>query len=150
MSITSTTPNYLLSVLTNKCPRCREGYLFKGTNAYDLKNVVEMNEECPVCKQPTEIEPGFYYGTSYVSYALAVAFLVAFFVAWYVLIGFSIDDNRLFWCLGSSIVGIVLLQPLLMRLSRSMWLSWFVKFDADWKNHPLTQPERMIKETSKN
>ena len=104
-----------------------------------------MNEECPVCKQPTEIEVGFYYGTSYVSYALGVAFMVAFFVAWYVIIGFSIDDNRLFWCLGSSIACMVLLQPLLMRLSRSMWLSWFVKYDADWKNHKLKHTERMIK-----
>ena len=139
------TPSYLVSVLTNKCPRCREGYLFKSTNAYDLKNTVEMNVECPVCKQPTEIEVGFYYGTSYVSYALSVAFLVAFFVAWYVIIGFSINDNRLFWCLGSSIVGIILLQPLLMRLSRSMWLSWFVSYDSDWRTHELKQPERMIK-----
>ena len=32
-----------------------------------------MNKECPVCGQPTEIEVGFYYGTSYVSYALTVA-----------------------------------------------------------------------------
>jgi hypothetical protein len=70
--------------------------------------------------------------------------LVAFFVAWYVLIVFPIDDNRLFWCLGSSIVGIVLLQPHLMRLSRSMWLSWFVKFDAEWRNHELKQPENTI------
>ena len=145
MSKEAKVSNYLISTLTNKCPRCREGYLFKSTNAYNLKNIVEMNEECPVCKQPTEIEVGFYYGTSYVSYALGVAFMVAFFVAWYVIIGFSIDDNRLFWCLGSSIACMVLLQPLLMRLSRSMWLSWFVKYDADWKNHKLKHTERMIK-----
>ena len=145
MSKTSTISNYLISVLTNKCPRCREGYLFKVTNAYNLNHIVDMNAECPVCKQATEIEPGFYYGTSYVSYALAVAFLVAFFVAWYVIIGFSINDNRLFWCLGCSIVGIVLLQPLLMRLSRSMWLSWFVKYDKNWKTTKLEKPERAIK-----
>jgi uncharacterized protein (DUF983 family) len=147
MNTTQKKNNYLLGVLTNKCPRCREGYLFKNTNAYNFKNIVDMNEECSVCKQPTEIEVGFYYGTSYVSYALAVAFLVSFFVAWYVLIGFSISDNRLFWCLGASITGLILLQPLLMRLSRSLWFSWFVKYDANWKEHKLQQPERMIKET---
>ncbi len=144
MSKQAKVPNYLISTLTNKCPRCREGYLFKTTNAYDFKNIVEMNEKCPVCKQRTEIEVGFYYGTSYVSYALGVAFVIAIFVAWYVLIGFSIDDNRVFWCMGTAIAGLVVLQPVLMRLSRSLWLSWFVKYDANWREHKLLEPERFI------
>jgi uncharacterized protein (DUF983 family) len=144
MSKQAKVPSYLVSVLTNKCPRCREGYLFKTTNAYDLKNTVEMNEKCPVCKQRTEIEVGFYYGTSYVSYALGVAFVIAIFVAWYVLIGFSIDDNRVFWCMGTAIAGLVVLQPVFMRLSRSLWLSWFVKYDANWREHKLVEPERLI------
>jgi uncharacterized protein (DUF983 family) len=135
MSNTSQVSNYLVSVLTNKCPHCREGYLFKSTNAYNLKQIVDMNKNCPVCNQPTEIEPGFYYGTSYVSYALGVAFVVSIFVAWYVLIGFSIDDNRVFWCMGTAIAALLLLQPIFMRLSRSLWLSWFVKYDANWKNN---------------
>jgi uncharacterized protein (DUF983 family) len=144
MSKQAKVPNYLISTLTNKCPRCREGYLFKTTNAYDFKNIVEMNEKCTVCKQRTEIEVGFYYGTSYVSYALGVAFVVAIFVAWYVLIGFSIDDNRVFWCMGTAIAGLVVLQPVFMRLSRSLWLSWFVKYDANWREHKLVEPERFI------
>jgi hypothetical protein len=144
MSKQAKVPSYLVSALTNKCPRCREGYLFKTTNAYNLKSVVEMNEKCPVCKQRTEIEVGFYYGTSYVSYALGVAFVIAIFVAWYVLIGFSIDDNRVFWCMGTAIAGLVVLQPVFMRLSRSLWLSWFVKYDAGWREHKLVEPERLI------
>jgi uncharacterized protein (DUF983 family) len=144
MSKQAKVPSYLVSALTNKCPRCREGYLFKTTNAYNLKSVVEMNEKCPVCKQRTEIEVGFYYGTSYVSYALGVAFVIAIFVAWYVLIGFSIDDNRVFWCMGTAIAGLVVLQPVFMRLSRSLWLSWFVKYDANWREHKLVEPERLI------
>ncbi|WP_204307124.1 hypothetical protein, partial [Klebsiella aerogenes] len=65
-----------------------------------------MNAECPVCKQPTEIEVGFYYGTGYVSYALTIAITVATFVAWKVLIGlsFNIDDNRIFYWLGANVV----------------------------------------------
>ena len=144
MSKQAKAPNYLVSTLTNKCPRCREGYLFKTTNPYDFKNVVEMNKECPVCKQRTEIEVGFYYGTSYVSYALGVAFVVAIFVAWYVLIGFSIDDNRVFWCMGTAILGLIVLQPILMRLSRSLWLSWFVKYDPNWRQHEPKQNERLF------
>lgn len=106
-----------------------------------------MKERCPVCKQLTDIEPGFYYGTGYVSYAMSVAFLVTSFVAWYVLIGISLNDNRLFWWLGISIVLLILLQPVFMRLSRTLWLSWFVKYDPDWKTNPPTKGEdRVIKE----
>ncbi|MDB5231498.1 MAG: hypothetical protein JWN76_2303 [Chitinophagaceae bacterium] len=141
---------YLLSVLTNRCPRCREGALFQSKSAFDFKNFMKMNEHCPVCGQPTEIEVGFYYGTGYVSYALCVAFTVAFFLLWYIIIGFSINDNRVFWCLGADIFLMVIAQTPLMRLSRSIWISWFVKYDPDWKNHPLKEPERVVKEHMQN
>ena len=89
---------------------------------------------CPVCGQPTEKEPGFYYGTGYVSYALAVAISVASFIAWFVLIGMSVKDSRFFYWLAANAVLLVVLQPWLMRVSRSIWLSWFVKYDPDWKS----------------
>lgn len=120
---------YLASTLQCKCPRCREGDLFITKNAYDLKRYNKMNETCPVCAQPTEIEIGFYYGTGYVSYALTVAISVATFIAWWVLIGLSIDDNRIFWWLGTNALILIVLQPVLVRLSRSLWISWFVKYD---------------------
>jgi rRNA maturation protein Nop10 len=145
MSETSHRPNYLLSTLENKCPRCRTGKVFSHSNPYDLKNTVKMHEYCPVCGQPTEIETGFYYGTGYVSYALTVAFSVASFIAWWVLIGFSLDDSRFFWWLGTNAVLLVVLQPLIMRLSRSLWLSWFVKYDPEWRENKLGHHERMVK-----
>lgn len=148
MSEQKAVPSYLLSVLGNKCPRCREGYIFKSKNAYALKKgeYIRMHEKCPVCGQPTEIEVGFYYGTSYVSYALTVAFSVATFIAWWVLIGFSIDDNRIFYWLTLNAVLLIVLQPVFMRLSRSMWFSWFVKYDPDWKDHQVGDQERVIEQ----
>lgn len=144
-------PNSLLSILDNRCPRCRTGRIFRHPNPYRLKNVVEMNESCPVCGQPTEIETGFYYGTGYVSYALTVAFSVASFVAWWVLIGFSLQDTRFFWWLGTNAVMLILLQPPIMRLSRSIWLSWFVRYDPEWQSRkPDTQPERLVEEHRNN
>jgi uncharacterized protein (DUF983 family) len=135
---------FLTAAITNKCPRCREGYIFKSQQAYKFKTNTDMHEHCPVCGQPTEIEVGFYYGTGYVSYALSVAFIVSTFVAWKVLIGmtFDIDDNRIFYWMGTAFVLLFAVQPLLMRLSRSLWLSMFVSYDPDWKNNPLEMPER--------
>ncbi len=134
---------YLISVLNNKCPRCRKGQIFSSTNPY-TKGFVKMNSTCEVCGQPTEIEVGFYYGTAYVSYALTVAFSVATFIAWWVIIGLSLDDNRFFWWMGTNAVLMILMQPLFMRLSRSIWLSWFVKYDPEWEQHPIDAPERVI------
>ena len=148
----SNKPSYILSVLGNRCPRCREGYLFETKNAYALKNskYIKMKEECPLCGQPTDIEVGFYYGTSYVSYALTIAISVATFIAWWVLIGFSLYDDRIFWWLGVNAVILLALQPVLMRFSRILWLSWFVKYDPDWKTHPVGSHERVVKEHMKN
>jgi hypothetical protein len=100
-----------------------------------------MPATCPVCGQPTEIEVGFYYGTGYVSYALTVAFSISTLVAWWVLIGFSTNDNRFFWWMGSNAVLLILLQPWIMRLSRSFWISWFVSYDPDWKQHTLSDED---------
>lgn len=135
---------YIYSVLNNRCPRCRKGNIFISSNAYKLSNTTKMKEQCDVCGQPTEIEVGFYYGTGYVSYALSVAFSVATFFAWWVLIGFSLDDTRFFWWMGTNAVAMIVLQPLFMRLSRSIWLSWFVQYDKDWKKHPLESFERIV------
>lgn len=145
---------YLSSVLDNRCPRCRTGKLFVNSNPYKLKSVVKMNKSCPVCGQPTEIEVGFYYGTAYVSYALTVAFCVTTFVVWWVLIGFSVQDGDyrlLYWGIINAVLLIVL-QPVFMRLSRSLWLSWFVKYEPDWKNKPISSEsvERVVPEQMNN
>ena len=146
MTKSANQPSYFLSVLGNKCPRCREGKLFVTPHAYHFKHnrYMQMNEKCPVCGQPTDLEVGFYYGTGYVSYALTIAFSVATFIAWWVLIGVSINDNRIFWWLGVNTVLLLALQPVFMRLSRSLWISWFVKFDPDWKDHEAKKPERVV------
>ena len=55
--------------------------MFQERNTYKLKNLMKMNERCPVCGQPLDMEPGFYYGTNMVSYALAVLISVFTFFA---------------------------------------------------------------------
>src|SRR6476620_10729830 len=83
----------IFNLLSCKCPRCRKGDMFEDKNPWHLKNTMKMNKECPVCGQPLNIEVGFYFGSSYVSYAIAVALSAATCIAWWVLIGFS-SDNR--------------------------------------------------------
>src|SRR5690348_2841370 len=143
--------SYLIASLSCRCPRCREGKLFKNPVSISLKKNMEMNKVCLVCGQPFELEVGFYYGTSYVSYALTVAISVATLVAWYVLIGMSTSDNRFFYWLGFNAVFLLILQPWIMRVSRSIWISWFVRYDRDWKYHkPEDVSERLNKDQANN
>ncbi len=126
-------PNFFLSMLGNKCARCRRGSIYKTKNPYDLKHFMEMPDYCPVCGQKVEVEVGFYFGTGYVSYALSIAICVASLIAWWVFFGFSIYDNSIFWWLGVNGALLVVLQPLIMRLSRAVWMAFFVYYDENWR-----------------
>jgi hypothetical protein len=109
-----------------------------------------MNEKCPECGQITDIEVGFYYGTGYVSYLVGLLLSGLSFIAWLLVIGFSFSDNRfLYWMIFNS-VGLLLIQPWLMRFSRALWLSFFVKYDPDWKRNRPEDPERIVKDQMNN
>lgn len=129
----TTAPGLISSVLHNKCPKCREGNLFLSSNPYNLKKITDMPEHCPVCGQAMEPEIGFYYGTGYVSYGLSLMFCALSFILWVLTIGISLQDNRIFWWLGINTALMLIVQPLLMRLSRSIWIAFFVKYDPQYK-----------------
>jgi hypothetical protein len=112
---------------------------------------MDMNPTCPVCGQHTELEVGFYYGTGYVSYALAVGISVMSLIAWWVIIGLSVNDNRFFYWIAFNAILLISLMVWLMRLSRSFWISWFVKYDPWWKEHRVEDvSERLNKEQAHN
>src|SRR5436190_7974714 len=151
MSNQNKSRGYFSSVVGCRCPRCREGKLFKNPIGKNFKKFMAMNKECPVCGQPTELEVGFYYGTSYVSYALTVAFSLVSLMIWWLTIGLSTSDNRFFFWLGFNAVILILLQPWLMRISRSIWISWFVRYVPDWKEHqPVDVSERINADQANN
>lgn len=110
--------------------------MFKDSNPYkslELSHIFNMHDNCPVCSQKYDLEDGFWYGTGYMSYALAVAVSVATFIAWLLFIGVSTDDNRIFWWLGVNTVTLVITQPWLMRLSRTAYIRFFVKYDEHYE-----------------
>jgi uncharacterized protein (DUF983 family) len=140
----------ILKLLACKCPRCRQGDMFKDKNPWHLKSTMKMNKECAVCKQPLNIEVGFYFGSSYISYALTVALSVATFIAWWIFIGISVNDNRVLYWLPFNAIFLLILQPYLMRLARTGWLAFFVKYDKDWRTNPPQPLERVNEEQESN
>jgi hypothetical protein len=127
-------PGFIWSLLTQKCPYCRKGHMFSDPNPWHIKTMLKMPARCPECGQLFELEVGFWFGTAYVSYALTVVFSGLSFVLWLLTLGFSLTDNRFFWWLGINGVLLVALQPYFMRLSRAMYLYFFVSYNKDYKN----------------
>jgi len=124
--------------------------MFREGNPYKLKTTMKMHEACPVCRQPLDMEPGFYYGTNMISYALAILFSVLSFFAWWIVIGFSLSDHRFFWWIAINAVLLVMLQPPLMRLSRAVWIAIFVHYSHNWESGDIIIPERVNKDQMNN
>lgn len=104
-------------ILQTKCPRCREGNMFKY-KTLDLGNMLKMNRICPTCGQDFMPEPGFYFGAMYFSYAINVALMVTFGIAYEVL--FSPDNTLI--TLASVFTPPLIMAPWNFRISRAIML----------------------------
>ncbi|TAE49468.1 MAG: DUF983 domain-containing protein [Bacteroidetes bacterium] len=112
----------LKSILTCRCPRCHEGAMFLNANPYNLLQIEKMPPECPACGQDFVIEPGFFFGSTYISYALNVAWMIPSFLLLHFGLGVSLYHYWFFFA-----VTLLLLAPLIFRLSRSAWMHAFVR-----------------------
>jgi len=113
----------IYSIVMLKCPRCQEGDLFVHKNPYSYSNLEKMPDNCPACQQKYLLEPGFYYGAMYVSYALTIALSVSVFVVMTILWHFEI-----LWYLGINALLIILLFPPIFRFSRATWANLFIHY----------------------
>lgn len=139
----------LKSIAQCRCPRCRQGAMFVEKNPYNIRSTMKMNETCSVCGQAFNLEVGFYYGSGYASYAVSIAVSVFSLIVYALTIGISIHDYRFLYWLFINAVLLLLLQPVIMRLARSLWLALFVSYEADWSSKKAEIPER-TNETQQN
>ena len=121
-------PSAIKSLLLLKCPNCRKGNMFTHRSIFPLNKVMDMPEKCTECGLKFELETGFWFGTGYISYGMSVGLIIIMAAIFSVTYGFSFKDNSIFIFLAIAIGMLVLLQPLLMRFSRALYLRIFVKF----------------------
>lgn len=107
----------LKDILGTKCPKCREGNMFKF-NILKLRKMMEMHSACPKCGQDFMPEPGFYIGAMYFSYAINVALMVAFGLA----IEILFRPEQVLFTLSSVFLPPLFLAPLNFRISRAIML----------------------------
>ncbi|MFT0714456.1 DUF983 domain-containing protein [Flagellimonas lutimaris] len=116
----------MYSILTGNCPRCQEESMYEKSNPYALSKIFSMNERCSHCGLKYKIEPSFFYGAMYVSYGVGIAFAVAAFVISFLFIGTTLLTTFI------SIVGtLIVFMPIIVRLSRNIWINFFVKYDPN-------------------
>lgn len=114
------------SILNNKCPHCNQGNFFKTNHPYNLKEFGIMNKKCDKCNEDFIKEPGYYFGASYVSYALTVGLGIGL----YLLLGILLEMETIpFLVIFSSLL--IALLPLLYRVSRLIWINFFVSYSEN-------------------
>lgn len=104
-----------------RCPRCRMGSIFTGA-MYGFK-IQKMKEVCEVCDLRFEREPGYFYVSMFVSYAMNVAEIIFLGVAAYVL-GLDIIYENLWYFVAIIFVGVLIFSPFNYRYSRLVLLYW--------------------------
>ncbi len=116
----------LYSIIFLKCPRCHKGEFFEA-NPYKLSNFNKVKERCPKCDLKYSIEPSFYTGSMYVSYAVGIAVAVAAYVLT-LLFGLQLSIGALFIVIVASLV---VAMPWIAAVSKSIWANMFFKFDKE-------------------
>ncbi len=118
--------NKLYSILTGSCPKCHQESMYLANNPYKPGHLFKMHERCSNCKTKYKIEPAFFYGAMYVSYGVGIAFAVATFVIAKLLLGAHLMTTFI-----TIIVTMIVFMPVIIRLSRNIWINFFFKYDAN-------------------
>lgn len=118
----------IYAIATGCCPNCHKESMYVGKNLYNPSYTIKIKESCSQCNTRYKIEPSFFYGAMYVSYALGVfvgvaAFLVCYFI-------FQTNLKTAFLVI---VISLTALMPVLMRLSRNIWISFFISYQSNTK-----------------
>lgn len=116
----------IYSIFTGTCPVCHNGKMYTKKNPYLISETLKMNERCSHCSTKFKIEPSFFYGAMYVSYGVGIAFAVAAFIISFFLLGLG-RLYSFFVIIGT----LVIFLPIILRLSRNIWINFFFKYDKE-------------------
>lgn len=122
----------LYSILTGTCPVCQNESMYTEQNPYKLSSTLKMEERCSHCNTKYKIEPSFFYGAMYVSYPVGLAFASLAFV-----LSYLIFDLSLITTYGLIVVIMFIALPLILRISRNIWINFFMSFEK-LKSEPKT------------
>ena len=116
----------IYSIFTGACPKCHQESMYKTKNPYVLRDVLKINDKCSHCGTRYRLEPSFFYGSMYVSYGVGIAFAITAFVISHLLL-----DSTLIVAFIAIVVTMLVCGPIIMRLSRNIWINLFMNYDKN-------------------
>ncbi len=108
------------AAINARCPQCREGRLFKF-KWWNIFNFAQMEDKCSECGMRYEVEPGFFYGAMYISYAFTVGIMLVGGLVIYHLFN---DPDAMGYVIPITLISLALV-PANFRISRVIFIHLF-------------------------
>ncbi|APY01052.1 DUF983 domain-containing protein [Lacinutrix venerupis] len=112
------------SIFTGSCPVCQNESMYTVKNPYNVTSTLTMQERCSHCNTKYKIEPSFFFGAMYVSYPIGLIFGAVCLFITYILLKLSLYTSYVVL-----IIFMILCLPIILRLSRNVWINIFMHFD---------------------
>jgi len=106
------------------CPRCRRGAIYERVWLWRLP---AMYAYCPECGLKYEREQGYFLGAMYISYGLALITIFLIALALWLATSWSIERD-----VAVAALLFVPLVPILVTVSRVLWIHFDRAVDPDW------------------
>jgi uncharacterized protein (DUF983 family) len=114
---------FLQSIARQRCPRCRQGPIFRAPL---WRGFLAMHERCAVCGLKYEREPGYFLGAMYFSYALSIPPVLAIMLLFWRFTSWPFDLVIL-----AAFVSYLPFVPAVTRWARVLWMYVDRHFDPD-------------------
>ncbi|MCP4417804.1 MAG: DUF983 domain-containing protein [Chloroflexi bacterium] len=105
----SNKPNWLNAILLRKCPKCRQGNVFRGT--------LQMYEDCPHCGTHFEREDGYFMMSVFVGYVMSFFVTIPTIAILY----FTLRPSVWGYLIGAA-VALLVTAPLIFHYARVIWM----------------------------
>lgn len=102
-------------LIKGKCPKCKKGDIFKDKGNVFLLHAPKMHPRCESCDYKFEKESGYFIGSLYVSYALAVLEMLILFMCIYSFLSIP-------YILASILLALVVFSFFNFRYARIIWI----------------------------
>lgn len=126
----------LYSIFTLRCPRCHSAKMFYS-GSWSWKKPFDMKERCSHCDLNFFPEPGYYYGSMFISYIWMGFFCLAFVMGFHWILDFS--QTVTFTALS---IFIAINFVYIFRISRLMWININVAYDERYAKFGLKTNEK--------
>jgi uncharacterized protein (DUF983 family) len=117
--------NKSYSIFNGSCPKCQSEGMYLNDNPYVLSQTMKMHENCSHCGFKYKVEPNFFFGAMYVSYGISVMGGLGIFLFTHYVLQTTLRVSFI-----GIFAGLIILMPIITRLSRNIYINLFVNYDS--------------------